>query len=229
MNFWVRNIIIGGILIALAVALLANQDMLFALTEGSAEEPVPELESLAEVKETKEEHSITINKSKNAAAEGLSRFYANLHGDFDDNSDGPKIRNNVVFLPDPQGDLVEILEARRMVTRPLRKTWKGKKESRPFRAGQTLLQKLAEYAEEERLEVIWWINKDFIVKDPFRVNKDIVKTSLQIANAIGGHYHHGVSAYFCYKHRALVLIENENKNNFDTFDYLNDQCSLLGA
>lgn len=225
MNFWVRNIIIGSILIALAVGLLANQDLLFSLTEDTVAEAPVELESLAEVKETKEEHNITVNKSKNAAAEGLSRFYANLHGDFD--GDGPKIRNNVVFLPEPQGDLVEILEARRMVTRPLRKTWKGKKESRPFRTGQTLLQKLAEYAEAERLEVIWWINKDFIVKDPFRVNKDIVKTSLQIANAIGGHYHHGVSAYFCYKHRALVLIENENENNFETFDYLDDECSLL--
>lgn len=223
MNFWIRNIIIGTILIGLASALLFNQDLLFSL--NSTEESTPETLPVEETIEAAVDTSITVNKpkSKNAAAEGLSRFYANLHGS--DNEDGPQIRNNVVYLSDPDGDIIELLEARRLVTRPLRKNWKSPVESRPFRKGQTLLQKLSEYAEDERLAVIWWLNRDLIIKDPFRIEKDISATTLQIANAVSGYFDHGVSAYFCYQQRTLVVIENEK--NFGAFDYLNDECSLL--
>ena len=114
---------------------------------NSTEESTPETLPVEETIEAAVDTSITVNKpkSKNAAAEGLSRFYANLHGS--DNEDGPQIRNNVVYLSDPDGDIIELLEARRLVTRPLRKNWKSPVESRPFRKGQTLLQKLSEYAE----------------------------------------------------------------------------------
>lgn len=223
MNFWLRNIIIGSILIALASALLLNQDLLFSFS--APEQEAPETLPVDDTTDATVDTSITVNKpkSKNAAAEGLSRFYANLHGS--DDEDGPQIRNNVVYLPEPDGDIIELLEARRLVTRPLRKNWKSPVESRPFRKGQTLLQKLSEYAENERLAVIWWLNRDLIIKDPFRIEKDIADTALQISNAVSGHFHHGVSAYFCYQQRTLVVIENQK--NFGAFDYLNAECSLL--
>jgi hypothetical protein len=157
-------------------------------------------------------------KSGNAAADGLSRFYASINADM--GSKGPKIRNNVVFLPDVTGDIVEILEARRIVVRPLRKSWKSTKESRPFRLGETLFQKLSEYATEEGLEVLWWLNRDFVVKDAFRIDKDILKVAYQVGNAVQGHFINGISTYFCYQHRAIVLIDQE-------VQYLDDECTLL--
>ena len=72
-----------------------------------------------------------------------------------------KLENNIVYLPDPKGDLEKILEARRLITRPLRKNWTGKTDSHPFRLGETLFQKLSQYSQENGLEVIWWLNRDF--------------------------------------------------------------------
>lgn len=224
MGFWIRNGIFGLLLAGLAYWFLANQDFLLSLgeegqkpTEVVEETVTPDKKPAATAAATEEKYKAR-TKPKNAAAEGLSRFYANLYGD----KDGPRIRNNVVFLPDPKGDLTKILQARQMVVRPYRKNWQGSTESRPFRKGQTLNQKLTEYAQKDGLEIIWWLNRDFVIKDPFRIEKNIIKTSYQIGNAVAGHFPEGISVYFCYRQRAIVLIS-------DPMDYLNDECTLLGA
>lgn len=219
MNFWLRNIIFGSILIALAFFLFDYQDVLFSETKQDST-------AVEQVKVIKPNDKATMqkkaapekSKSKNAAADGLSRFYANLHGD--DTGSGPRIRNNIVYLPDPKGDIVKLLEARRMVTRPLRTSWRGTNKNHPFRLGETLFQKLSKYANDEGLEVIWWLNRDFLVKDPFRINKDIIKTAYQVGKAVEGHFQEGINVYFCHQQRALVLI------NLDV-PYLDKECILL--
>ena len=233
MGFWVRNGIFGILLVGLAYWFLANQDFLLSLAgdneakvvDSNTSKPVKTEPKKAEQAKTSTEKSAATKgkysarvKSSNAAADGLSRFYANLYGE----KSGPKIRNNVVFLPDPKGDLVKILQARKMVVRPYRKNWLGSTDSRPFRKGETLNQKLTEYAQKDGLEVIWWLNKDFIVKDAFRIEKNILKTSYQVGQAVAGHFPEGISVYFCYRQRAMVLIS-------EPMDYLNDECTLLGA
>jgi hypothetical protein len=221
MNFWLRNIIFGSILITLAFLLFDNQEVLFPASENdrTVSEEVAVIKPSDKATMAKKAPT-TKSKSKNAAAEGLSRFYANLHGD--DDSSGPKIRNNIVYLPEPKGDIVKLLEARRMVTRPLRQNWRGSNVNHPFRLGETLFQKLSEYANDEGLEVIWWLNRDFLVKDPFRINKEIIKTAFQVGKAVEGHFQEGIDVYFCYKQRALVLI------NLD-IPYLDEECILLPA
>ncbi len=231
MSFWVRNGIFGILLASLAYWFLANQDFLLSLgggnkdsdiTQTKASEPTPSestqtTPAKASPTVAKAKYS-TRAKSSNAAAEGLSRFYANLYGE----KSGPKIRNNVVFLPDPKGNLVKILQARQMVVRPYRKNWQGSTESRPFRKGETLNQKLTEYAKNDGLEVIWWLNKDFIVKDAFRIEKNILKTSYQVGQAVAGHFPEGISVFFCFRQRTMVFIS-------EPIDYLKDECTLLGA
>jgi hypothetical protein len=227
MGFWVRNIIFAIILIALAYAFFANQDFL-SLLDGPSKQQAPT--ELVEQKEggPKPATTTTITpkpqyqqgrKSANAAAEGLSNFYAKIYGD-GISKNGPRIRKNIIFLPDPVGDLVEILQARGTLVRPYKKNWQGTTASRAFRTGQTLYQKLAEYAKQDDLEIIWWLNKDFIIKDPFRIEKNILKTAYQIGEAVSGHFPEGISSYFCYRQRALVFINEAPK-------YLNDECSLL--
>lgn len=212
MIFWIKNIVFLIVLVALAYYLIANEEELFSepkeevVTTASPQKPITKTKPVVD------------KKQKNAAAEGLSRFYANLHGT--DSGSGPRIRNNIVYLPEPKGDLVEILEARRLVTRPLRRNWRGTVDNRPFRKGQTLHQKLVEYANSDGLEVIWWLDRDFLVKDPFRINKDIVDTAYWVGKAIGGHFQDGLSSYFCYQQRTLVLIEKE-------LAYLDEECTLL--
>jgi hypothetical protein len=220
MYFWLRSIIIGSILIVLAFLLFDNSEGLF--TSSNDESVI--IKKVAVIKPSDKatmpvaEVPSTIKKTNNAAADGLSRFYANLHGD--DSSTGPKVRNNIVYLETPKGDIVKLLEARRLVTRPLKKNWRGRNDNFPFRLGETLFQKLYEYANTEGLEVIWWLDKDFLVKDPFRINKDILKTAYQVGKAVEGHFPEGIKVYFCNQQRALVLINLVEP-------YLDEECILL--
>lgn len=227
MNFWLRNIILGLFLIALAWGFFANQDFLLSLegsqskvdestisTSDTATENISGQQPKSKAKKYQQGRSST-----NAAAIGLSKFYANLHGDMDEK--GPKIRNNIVYLPDPKGDLEKLLQAREMVVRPYKKNWQGSIESRPFRRGETLNQKLSEYTEKDGIELIWWLNRDYVVKDPFRVEKDILLTSFQVAKAIEGHFESGLSIFFCNRQRAIVVIESGPQA------FLEEECILL--
>jgi len=218
MGFWIRNAILAVVLIGLAVAFYLNKDLLLALDQ---EEPqttkVEPKKDETQKGENKDEPKYQQGQQKtNAAADGLSNFYAKIYGDKEDR----KVRNNVIFLPDPQGDLVEILQAREMVVRPFRKTWTGTKASRSFRKGETLYQKLSEYSADDGLEVIWWINKDFIIKDAFRIDKNILKTASKIGKAVAGHFPEGINSYFCYRQRTLVMVN-------EPMTYLDDECILL--
>jgi len=225
MGFWLRNIVIAIALIGLAYTFFMNQDLLMSL-KGSFEQE--ESTKIVSVKEptSKPAPTITIKpkyqqgkKETNAAAQGLSNFYAKIYGD-GIGTKGPKIRNNIIFLPDPGGDLVEILQAKELIVRPYKANWQGTTASRAFRKGQTLYQKLAEYAEEDNIEVIWWLNKDFIVKDFFRIEKSILKTAYLIGKAVSGHFPEGINSYFCYRQRTLVFIN-------EAPEYLDKECVSL--
>ena len=220
MGFWIRNIIFGCILATLAYFFFANQDLLLSFgndTGASASTPVQKLDTLAEP-QVKEKASAEPQKKENKAATGLSKFYANINGD--PNVKTPTIRNNIVYLPEPEDDLELLLDARKKVVRPYPKNWQGSIDSRPFRLGETIHEKLAEYAKEEKLSVFWRLNRDYVVKDAFRINKTILKTALQLGQGINGHFQNGVSIYFCYSSRSIVVIEG-------TKSYLDERCSLL--
>ncbi len=227
MNFWLRKLIFGVILGGIAFGVLNNLEFLLSLDEtfflGSDSEQVTAAENAQAATKLAEQNKNpqrTKKKEeyKNAAAEGLSRFYASINAKSD--GKGPKIRNGVVFLPEPHGSLSKLMEARRMVTRPLPRKWHGQKKSQAFRKGHTLFQKLSKYANDDGLEVIWRLNRDLVVKDAFRINKSILKMAYQVGQALNGHFKGGVSTYFCYKHRAIVLIEYSD-------EYLEKQCILL--
>lgn len=228
MGFWIRNIIFGTILVIIAYLFFANQDLLMSL--ASDEKPVAAsvTENTTDTKTSDkmdttpppsaQTNPVTDKKSENKAATGLSTFYANINGDSD--VDKPTIRNNIVYLPDPKSDLELLLNARKKVVRAYPRNWQGTTESRPFRLGETIFQKLSEYAKKDKLEVYWRLNRDYVVKDAFRINKNILKTALQLGQGISGHFQNGVSIYFCYQSRAIVVIEG-------TKSYLDEQCTLL--
>ena len=228
MNFWLRNIILGIILVILAWAFFANQDFLLALdhqanqseTENDASTSPANAAQITEQK-AKQNSLRPVKKKENAAAAGLSAFYAKLYGEMED--DKPKIRNNIIYLPDPKGDLEQLLQAREMIVRPYKQNWHGSIESRPFRKGETIYQKLSEFSQDDGIELIWWLNRDYIVKDPFRIEKNILKTAYQVGKAIEGHFESGLSIYFCYRHRAVVIIESKPR------PFLDEECTLLRA
>lgn len=228
MTFWIRNLIFGAILAVIAYVLLANMEMIseFAsdFTDGaekSMEETVEESFKTDTAPTVKPEpESRSERSSSNKAAEGLSNFYASIRPGLD--GKGPVIRKNIVYLQEPDGSLEDILEARKMITRPYRKNWRGDKENRPFRTGETLYQKLDQYAQQQGLEIVWWLDKDFIVKDPFRIDRNIVRTAYQIGKAVEGHFENGIDVFFCHEHRNITLISGESA-------YLSQNCMLLDS
>ena len=229
MGFLIRNVFFAVILLGLAYAFFANKDLLMALGDSieqdepakvvSVKKEAPKPTSTTTSSSPKTTPDQQIKKTANAAADGLSNFYAKIYGDGISDK-GPKVRNNMIYLPDPQGDLVEILQARELTVQPYKKNWQGTTTSRAFRKGQTLYQKLAEYADQDGLQVIWWLNKDFIIKDFFRIEKNILKTAQQIGQAVSGHFPEGISSYFCYRQRTVVFVNEAPK-------YLVEECSLL--
>ncbi|KGJ89025.1 TcpQ domain-containing protein [Colwellia psychrerythraea] len=228
MNFWLRNIVLGLFLTALAWAFFANQDFLLSLDgslgkvdKSAITSTTTVVDTIPQTSKSKKDEYQQGRASTNAAAIGLSKFYANLHGDMD--GKGPKIRNNIVYLPQPKGDLTKLLQAREMIVRPYKKNWQGSVESRPFRRGETLNQKLAEYSEQDGVDLIWWLNRDYVVKDPFRIEKNILKTALQVAKAVEGHFESGLSIFFCYRQRAIVIIESAPQ------PFLDEECILLSG
>lgn len=216
MSFWIRNAIIAAALVGLAIAFIINKDLILSTNQEEAQAQdieTQEKEKMAAAAAKKYKQG---QKTGNAAADGLSKFYAKIYGDKNER----KIVNNVIFLPDPEGDVVEILTARKLIVRPYSRNWSGENISRPFRKGETLYQKLTEYSTEEGLEILWWLNKDFIIKDPFRIDKDIVQTARQIGNAVAGHFPEGINSYFCYLQRTIVFVN-------EPIQYLNDECIHL--
>jgi hypothetical protein len=208
MGFWIRSAIIAAILIGLAVAFFLNKDLLLASNQDDAQSST--VEAIDTIKKQLKP------KRPNAAAEGLSNFYAKVYGD----KENRKIVNNVIFLPDPEGDLVKILQAKEISTRSYPRNWRGTEENRPFRKGETLYQKLSEYSSIEGLDIMWRINKDFIIKDPFRINNDIINTAKKIGDAVSGHFPEGINSYFCYRQRTLVFVN-------EPMAYLDDECVHL--
>ena len=215
MSFWIRSAVFAILLIGLAIAFFLNKELLLG-PEPNANPKVEIIHTPAEYSQPDQQPKQKKNKKPNAAAEGLSNFYAKVYGD----NDKRRIINNVIYLPEHKGDLIETLKARELIVRPFPKNWAGPKVSRVFRQGETLYQKLAEYSAQEGLEVIWWINKDFIIKDAFRIEKNIMQTARQIGNAVAGHFPNGINSYFCYRQRTIVLVN-------EPLTYLNEECVLL--
>jgi len=217
MGFWIRNAILAVVLIGLAVAFFIYKDVLLSADSEEQQVSSAEVKSKEAMSETQTDPALQPKViSKNSAADGLSNFYAKIYGDKEER----KIINNVIFLPEPHGDIVEILQARKMIVRPFRKSWSGTEASRPFRKGETLYQKLVEYAGNDGLEILWWINKDFIVKEPFRIESNILKAAKKIGQAVSGHFPEGINSYFCYRQRTLVFV-NEPPS------YLEEECIPL--
>lgn len=215
MGFWIRNILFGSILVVLAYLFFVNQDLLTSLGQSS-EKMSPAMATPKDMSPAKKH--MKEEKKENSAAKGLSKFYANINASTD--VDKPTIRKNIVYLPAPKGDLELLLSERRRIVRSYPKNWKGTTKSRPFRLSETLHGKFSEYAKEDKLKVFWRLNRDYVVKDAFRINKNILKTALQLGQAINGHFQNGVSVYFCYQSRSLVFIEGAKS-------YLDERCILL--
>jgi hypothetical protein len=222
MKLSLKNIIIFVIILLLAVASVFTQDILLSLQGSSPQLDTTSADNVdttssAANKNKRSKHS-TKSSSGNSAADGLSDFYEKVYGSSKDGE--VEIINNIVYLPEHKGDIEALLNARALVVRPFSKNWIGTNKSRAFRQGETIYEKLEEYALEDKLEIIWWVNLDFVIKDNFRVEGNLIDTAFKLTNSVTGHFQEGLYSYFCYRERTLVVTDNRLK-------YLRDNCRLL--
>lgn len=224
MFFWIRNIIFGIVLIALAAYFFLNQDLMMSSLDSNmveASQKVDIIEQKSTLAPTPEPLAKKAKEKEvtNTSGEGLSKLYANINSN-NIGKYGPVVRNNIVYLPIPDDNLKSLLNKRKEVVNPYSENWQGSTQSYPFRTGETIFEKLLEFAEKDELTIFWRLNKDFIVKDAFRINKNILKTALQLGQGIAGHFPNGLSVYFCYQSKSIVMIEG-------TKHYLDQRCKLI--
>lgn len=126
---------------------------------------------------------------------------------------------NVVNISDtPLADRLKKMES---LQKPLPANWVGEYKHRSFKAGSTLRDSIISYAQSEGMQVIWELNRDFIIKHPFQIDNSIVGSLDEIGRAIDSNFDGTVKTYVCPKQRSLVITAVKSK-------YLQENCKVVG-
>ncbi len=113
--------------------------------------------------------------------------------------------------------LAERLQKMESLQKPLPSNWVGEYKHRSFKAGSTLRNSIISFAQSEGLQVIWELNRDFIIKHGFQIDNSIVGSLDEIARAIDSNFQGTVKTYVCPKQRSLVITAVISQ-------YLKDNC-----
>ncbi len=173
MWFWIRYLLIAVILIIGVTYFLLGNDAVF-----------------------------DIKKSKNAAAEGLSRFYSLIRDQNKENKDRDLF---VLQLDTPEYTLDRVLAERTRTVEPMSKYWTGEVISRRFKSGSTLKSELSQHADNEGISLYWYLDKDYVVKGHFRIEGDFNAALYRVGRGINDSFEYEVYTYLCYKQRAAVI------------------------
>ena len=83
----------------------------------------------------------------------------------------------------------------------------GETKARRFERGFTLKEVLTDYAKKENIILYWYLDKDYVVKDHFRVDGDFITTLYKVSRSINNDFVNEVYTFFCYKQRAAIITE----------------------
>lgn len=160
---------------------------------------------------------VDMKETTNAAAQGLSRFYASLRTQINKSNERDKY---VLKLPAPDINIDAALIERTKIVEPSTPNWAGELMPRRFENGSTLRRVLSDYAREEDIVLYWYLSKDYVVKDHFRVDSNFNSTLYQVGRAINDDFESEVYTFFCYKQRAAVITELPS-------EYVRENCRRL--
>lgn len=190
MLFWIKHLGLAIALIILGVWLMLSYDP-NALQESKTNIAQKEASGGAESKDP---------------AKGLSNFTAELMKQFE-LSDNPERERYVVELKQLNSTLDKELQRLAEVSKPVSGFWVGRIKNRKFKTGSTLKTMLDSIAAEEKMNLVWWLDRDFVIKDDFRVEESAVGTLYKIVRAIDSDFEKEVHGYFCPDQRALVITD----------------------
>ena len=191
--FWLKHLLLGLMIIAIAVVVLIMQK-----SNESAMRPEGDT-------------------GKKNISSNMSNFYA----DYRLSSRHPReeaLGDFVMGVKTSDKPLGERLQKMESLQKPVSERWVGEHKHRTFKAGSTLRSAITDYAQSEGMQVIWELDKDFIVKHPFQLDDSILGSLKMIANAVDANFDGEVKAYMCPRQRSLVITSKSS-------EYLEKQCA----
>lgn len=191
--FWVKHLGLALAIIVIAVLMLNLENIQNAM-------PVPKGAA-----------------PKKDPAKGLSDFYAQYRSPTNEvaSEDSEFVLDLNTNTNEPP--LTERLKEMESLQKPVSGRWVGEHKYRTFKAGSTLREMVAEYAQKEGMQLIWELDQDFVVKSNFQVEDTVVGMVNQVARAIDSNFNGTVEAFFCPKQRTLVVTNKPS-------DYLRKSC-----
>lgn len=161
---------------------------------------------------------LLINPEKpNAAADGFSRFYQNFRNSLQQDSKS----DFVIKQRDTSEELVLLLRRREQQVIPANTNWRGASTRRRFQAGVTLKDSLQSYAQQEQMVLFWTLPRDYVIKQFFETNGNMLDTLQQMVVTISPDFTKPVYGYFCPKSRALVITDLNDP-------FLTQHCTATG-
>ncbi|RUO39328.1 hypothetical protein CWE15_09380 [Aliidiomarina taiwanensis] len=97
--------------------------------------------------------------------------------------------------------------------RPLPLSWSAPIQSHWFMEESTVKQNLARMAQENDLQLLWWLEKDFVVRAAFQVRADLLTTAERIALSLDSHFMYDPHAYICPQLRVLLITSDDQAAN----------------
>lgn len=193
--FWLKHLFLALAMIAIATFVLVLQNM-------NANAPVPEGGS-----------------GPKSVSQNVSEFYA----DYRLSSRHPRqesIGDFVMVVNTPKTPLAQRLEKMESLQNPSTANWEGAHKHRLFKAGNTLRRAITDYAQSEGMQVLWELNRDFIVKHDFQIDNSIIGSLRAIAVTIDSNFEAKVRLFLCTKQRSVVITAT-------TSNYLRDNCEQI--
>lgn len=195
MMFWLKYIAMGVALIIIAVLVIFLQQM-------NANKPLAEGES-----------------AQKSPSSGLSDFYQK-HRMSNTQPDESIESEYILELIDKDAPLDTRLTQMEGLSKPVSSRWQGDYKFRSFKPGETLREKLTDYAQTEGMQVMWELNQDFVIKHNFQVEGTLVETAERMAHSVNSNFVGDVMVYFCPRARTLVVTEDDT-------DVLRERCRLV--
>lgn len=209
MAFWLKNILLMAILIAIAAFLLFGDELSFhEFSLGS--------DKTSTTATDKETDNDAFSLTTSDAALGLSSFYGKIKQDLLGNND--TIGDGfVVRLKPSRYSLDQQLRKRGKTVTPGNPVFTGNVTSRRFRQGKTIKDQLTAAAEAEGMELIWRLERDYVIKHYFQVDSNLLGALGTVASALDSDFEHDVHAFYCYRQRAVIITH-------EFTDFVKDNC-----
>lgn len=195
--FWVKHVFLAMAVIAIAVFVIILQ-------HNNATAPIPE---------------------GGTGAKSISQNVSDFYAEYRLTSRHPQEENIgdfVKVVKNSDKPLAQRLKKMESLQKPLAPNWAGEHKHRSFKAGTTLRDAITDYAQSEGIQLIWELDRDFIVKHDFQIDNSVIGSLSTIAGAIDSNFHGTVRAYICSKQRSLVIT---NKKSV----FLQDNCNETGT